>query len=99
LETANWTDIAAEIRRLLDAYAAHLSLEARQGVEHYLSHDEYEMAFEGLGLELIKVDEVTLEDRRCCTWLARQLGLNTESVFDANFWQKLSQFEASGGEN
>ena len=96
MERPNWTQVAADISRLKNVYARYLSSDAREGVEHYLSHDEYEMAFEGLAIELMRIDEVTLDDRRCCTQLGRQLGLDAESVFDADFWQKLLRFEAAG---
>ena len=96
MATPNWIQIAADIRRLIDVYTEHVSPDARQAVEHYLSHDEYEMAFEGLGIELMNISQITLDDRRLCTRLARQLGLDVESVFDGDFWQKVLRFEAAG---
>lgn len=98
VEHGSWTDVVAQIRRLLEAYAGLLSPEARQGVEHFLSHDEYEMAFEGLTIELMTLkEEISPDDRRCCVSLARRLGLVQDSVFDPNFWTKLSRFEAGHG--
>ncbi|CUI04752.1 hypothetical protein [Massilia antarctica] len=41
------------IRQLLNENAAHLDAESKDFVRHYLDHDEYKMAFEGLFLELI----------------------------------------------
>src|SRR5690242_8302303 len=86
----NWTDTAAEIRRLLLAYTGTLPRDAVDAVEHYIAHDEYEMALEGLCLELMKLKDFSREDRESCRVLAKRLGLDQESVFDPEFWQKLA---------
>lgn len=87
----NWTDVRVELRRFLLVYAGRLAQDAVDAVEHYIEHDEYEMALEGLCLELMGMSEFTSEDREICKRLSMQLGLNRESVFDPEFWQKLNQ--------
>lgn len=87
----NWTDVRAELRRLLLVYAGRLTQETVDAVEHYVEHDEYEIALEGLCLELMDLSEFTSEDREICKRLSMQLGLNRESVFDPGFWRKLNQ--------
>lgn len=41
------------LRRLLDANKPNLDLKSIDAVLHYLDHDEYEMAFEGLFIDLM----------------------------------------------
>jgi hypothetical protein len=86
----DWTSIRARISALLDRYRGQLSADAVEGVEHYLQHDEYEMALEGLCIELLGLQELKPEDRRECRELGQALGLDRETVFDPTVWQRLS---------
>jgi len=56
-------------------------------VQHFLDHDEYEMAFEGLIIQLSR-HGAALPNRqsREIRDLAERLGLRAESVFAGNFW-------------
>lgn len=96
MESSDSQEIVSQIRSLFGRYATHLSEDGRHEIEHYLAHDEYEMAFEGLALELLNVPPVSSEDRRACVELARRLGLDRESVFDPELWRKLGVFAAGG---
>jgi hypothetical protein len=60
-----------------------------EGVMHYLEHGEYEMSFEGLVIELMKL-EVYTDGFNFSEWkeLGLQFRLNEESVFDSDFWSK-----------
>lgn len=92
----DWARGADEIDRLLVRYARSLSAAAVAAVKHYVDYDELEMALEGLCLELIRLPEFSPEDRRACIALAKQFGLDQESVFDAGFWLKLTKRTADG---
>lgn len=90
MDNKDWNEILREIKSILEIYREKLSSDAIDAVEHYLNHDEFEMGFEGLCLELLSISDFLPEHRLKCQELARTLGLDKESVFDAEFWKKLS---------
>lgn len=90
-------DIFDEANRLLrEAFVCnrrYLNDESVRAVTHYLNHDEYEMAFEGLFLDLMEVNIFeNPEILEQCYILGKLLGLDKESVFDVDFWKKFSEF-------
>lgn len=90
-------EVVQEIRSLLAKYADQLSKEGTEEIERYLSHAEYEMAFEGFVLEVMTVPGVVDEDRRACLALARRLGLDKHSTFEPDVWQRLNALVGTGG--
>ncbi|MDP5276181.1 hypothetical protein [Chengkuizengella axinellae] len=60
-----------------------------KGVWHYYNHDEYEMSFEGLIIELTQTNKYP-DDFIFKDWekLALYYKLNTDSVFDMYIWDK-----------
>ena len=68
-----------------------LPIEAIQDVEHWLQHDELELAFESLGLSIMR-ERVVLgsEERMILFPLGPLLGLDRESVLSASFWEDVS---------
>jgi hypothetical protein len=66
-----------------------ISDEAAREVKHYYDHGEFEMAFEGLVLELMQANKIPSDyDYNSWCELARDLGLDVDSVFDGDFWPK-----------
>lgn len=67
--------------------------DAANQVQHYLDHDEYEMAFEGLVWELI-MKNVTPPSFDFVVWetLANDMGLMENSIFDDDFWNKFQEW-------
>jgi hypothetical protein len=70
-----------------------LTNEAIEAIMHYLSHDEYEMAFEGLLIELINIGQyptsfIFLDWKE----LGEHYELDKESVFDELIWEKFIQW-------
>lgn len=61
-------------------------------VEHYIKHAEYEMAFEGLFIEIMKIEDVPKIDLIKSRKVAKLLKLDEESVFDDGFWNKFEQY-------
>lgn len=90
MENHEWIEVANAIRLLLDKYSDQLSRDTVDGVNHYLNHDEYEMAFEGLCIGLMNGPAFSAQDRQRCQAMAKRLGLDRDSVFDSEFWQKLT---------
>lgn len=85
-------DIIKYVQCVLQSTAKSLDEETVQGVEHYLAHDEPEMAFEGLFLELIRQDIPVNIDSEFAKAVARKLKLDQESVFDTNFWPQFVNY-------
>ncbi|MET3195190.1 hypothetical protein [Bacillus sp. OAE603] len=66
-----------------------LDTEAIKEVRHYYNQGEYEMAFEGLLIELIQIRKYP-KGFIFHDWkgLGEVYNLNNESVFDASIWSK-----------
>ncbi len=78
-----------ELERLINLARPVLDSETIAGVMHYFGCAEYEMAFEGLVLDLIKAKRTPpVFDFASWRKLAVEFGLDRESVFDGNFWPK-----------
>lgn len=87
--TTGWEEIQNEIGALLKKHRSHLPHSTHEGVSHFLDHAEYEMALEGLCLDLMAYEIADVDWAQCRT-LAERLGLDKESVFDPDFWSKLT---------
>jgi hypothetical protein len=85
-------DILMDFAAIFNKYAASFSETGRREIEHYLTHDEHELAFEGFILELLSVAAVSSEDRQACLVLGKRLGLDKATVFDPDTWEKLQSF-------
>ena len=90
-------DHSMAVGRLVTSCSDLLSQPGLREVRHFLEHGEYEMAFEGLVLELMTTDR-TPPDFSGREWLAlgEQLGLRTESVFVADFWPRFCEWVGRG---
>jgi hypothetical protein len=81
------------LRLVLAEYKNKLDSESISTIKHYLDHDEYEMAFEGLFLDLMK--ENTCIDKKIlieCISIGKELNIDQSSVFDSEFWTKFINF-------
>lgn len=86
----NEIEIKQELELLVNEYKQIFDSETYEAVMHYIMHDEYEMAFEGLFLEIMQCSEWKgLKSVLFYIKIGQFLGLENESVFDANFWHKL----------
>lgn len=73
--------------------AGVLDAESQEFARHYLDHDEYELAFEGLFLGLITHGTVKSSEKlNTYVALGKSLNLDKESILDAHFWPKLLHF-------
>ncbi|MCF6344885.1 MAG: hypothetical protein L3J00_00270 [Thiomicrorhabdus sp.] len=81
---------------LLDKYSEQLDIETVEAVQHYIDHNEYEMAYEGLFIELMNLDQKPKNiDFDMYTDLGKGLKIDVESVFDSDFWKKYIQYSSS----
>lgn len=74
------------IDSILELLKNTLDKETINAVQHYLSHDKYEMAFEGLFIDIMDLPEVPEIDFLKSRKIGQLLKLDKESVFDFNFW-------------
>lgn len=83
-----------QLRTFIDASKYLIAPDGLDSVEHYFDVSEFEMAFEGLILELINSSKYP-DGFNYSEWmrLAKHYGLDLDPVFDARFWDK---FEAWG---
>ncbi|PUA36421.1 hypothetical protein C8Z91_23730 [Paenibacillus elgii] len=73
-----------------------ISLEGLEEVKHFYEHGEYEMSFEGLVIEFMRIN-VYPTDFNFSDWkqLALDYGLHNNSVFDGDFWNKFYRWGKS----
>ena len=90
LEIARETE--SYIKEVLSIVKPHLEKDLILFVDHYLYHAEYEMAFEGLFLAIMKLDTVPPLDWSRSTEMAKRLNLNKESIYDEDFWSRFSKY-------
>jgi hypothetical protein len=73
-----------------------IPLEDLEEVKHYYEHGEYEMSFEGLVIEFMRINTYPT-DFNCTDWeqLALHYGLHNHSVFDGDFWNNFNRWGKS----
>lgn len=91
MSDTDWFAVNDKIRALIASNQKRLDAEKIAGMVHYLEVDEYEMALELLCLALMRISDGTLLDLEAAAELAKQVGLDRESVFDDNFWANFSK--------
>ena len=76
------------LKYFIDVSKEMLSHDALEAVNHYFEHDEFEMCFEGLVIELMS-NKAYPSDFNFHDWkkLAIEYHLNEHSVFDGVFWE------------
>ena len=91
------SDINLQLRAILEKCSALLGDESTGAVEHYLDHDEYEMALEGLIIDLLAAGRLPSDLK----WsdlvaLGYRLNLDKESTFDPSAWPRLLALAGKG---
>ena len=90
-----WLNIEKQLQALLNSYTSLLDEETTTAVQHYIDHSEYEMAFEGIFIEIMNLEEHSQKahiDVSQYVELGKQLKLDTDSVFDDDFWPKFTKY-------
>ncbi|MCX7099868.1 MAG: hypothetical protein NTV43_18390 [Methylococcales bacterium] len=78
-----------DLNTLISSCSRHISNEGFELAQHYLEHDELELAFEALFLELIEAQYIpTSFDTNKWKNIGKYLHLHEESVLDGEFWSK-----------
>ncbi len=92
MKNDDYKDVKEFIQLTLKIVESKLDSESIDYVNHYINHDEYEMAFEGLFLEIMKLEEIPEIDFLKSRKIGELLKLNEESVFDFDFWHNFKNY-------
>ncbi|KLV04647.1 hypothetical protein ABT56_14410 [Photobacterium aquae] len=84
-----------KVQAILDLCLGSLCEDAVSEIVHYIEHNEPEIAFEGLFIELIQLGVLPKNvDKTSCIELGEYLNLDSESVLGDEFWSKFIAFLA-----
>jgi len=89
MKTLNEQESEDRVRAFYAQARPMLDETAKAAVEHYLGHDEFEMAFEGLCIEMVNSGSLSRDGAAPFIELATALGLDTEASFDEQIVAKL----------
>jgi hypothetical protein len=87
-----WKIIEESTINALESVSSKLSTDSINLINHYIQYDEYEMAFEILFLEIIRLDLRPKLKSNDYETIGEMLNLNNESIFDSEFWNKFMLF-------
>jgi hypothetical protein len=92
-DSSEWEIIEKKALDILELCQGCLSHDTIKFVKEYLGHAEYEMAIEGLFIDIMQLPTVpdALESKMCID-LAKSVGLDKEVVYLPDFWTKLLNF-------
>jgi len=88
----DWKIIETEIRKLANEFQDKFEREILDLVFHFLNHDEYEIAFEILFTEIMKLENIPNPDYIRFKEIGLALKLNEETVYDPEFWNNFIRF-------
>jgi hypothetical protein len=85
-----------QLERFIISSKEIIANEGIEEIEHFFNHSEYEMAFEGLLIELITVSKYP-KGFSFSDWkmLGEHYQLDKETVFDAYIWAKFMKWGKS----
>ena len=92
MNNIDWNTAELYIKDTLKLTSSTLDKETIEAVQHYIDHDELEMAFEGLFIELMKTKKTVNIDTSTGKETALFLKLDKETVYDPDFWIKFETF-------
>jgi len=95
MENESWQAIIDYIRMVLLIVSDSIDNESVQIINYYLAHDEYEMSFEILFIEIMLLKQPPGIDFLTALDIGKKIRLDQESIFDSNFWNKFEKYVAS----
>lgn len=88
-----------KLRAVIEQFSAKLTPDDRSEISHFLTHGEYEIAFEGMLISLMKQRvEITQAQKLDFLELTQEMKLNEDAVLDANLYRKLKEYEVLADE-
>ena len=95
MEKEIWENVEIFIKDVLRTVHHKIDAGASREIEHFTKYDEYEMAFEILFNEIIKLKEVPQIDFKKSKEIAQFLKLDVETIYDVEFWTKFEKLVAT----
>jgi hypothetical protein len=81
------------IASLLESASLYVGPDTYTGVMHYLEHGEYELAYEGLFIDIMNSEfNIYNVDVESYLSLGLEFNMNNESVLDCHFWERLIEY-------
>lgn len=78
---------------------SNLDPEAVEAVQYYITHNEYEMAFEGLFIDIMKLREAPKIDYLKGLDVVAHYHLDELTFFNGNFWSMFKGFVGANTNN
>ena len=82
-------ELETRVRAIFGRTSSSIDATAKASVEHYLDHGEFEMALEGLCIELFNSGTLSRTDAAELIELATAMDLEREAAFDVQIVAKL----------
>ena len=92
MKEIDWKYIKESLEIILSLVDSKLEKHLIAHIEHYIKYDEFEMAFEVLFTEIIKLENISLIDYKKVEEIGKLLKLDKETVFDPDFWGSFISF-------
>lgn len=92
MDEAHYAYIESYIRSVMFLVQSELASDTAHTIHHYLAHSEFEMAFEGLFIEVMQLPYVPKLDFSESRKVGELLELDQETVFDVDFWNKFRNY-------
>lgn len=80
------------LKEVLLQISSKLDPETVEAVQHYITHDEYEMAFEGLFIDIMKLKDAPKIDYLKGLDVMTHYHLDEMTFFEGDFWYKFKSF-------
>ena len=81
------------LKNYIDLSKSLISEEGFEEVMHFFNHGEFEMAFEGLVIELMEVKKYPIQyEHQEWKGMGLEFKLDKDSVFDGDFWIKFEKW-------
>src|SRR5690554_2191633 len=88
-DEGDYCDVRTRLKKKLQEHENDIHDDTKTSVNYYIDHDEFEIALEGLCLDLMDSSKTTDRDIVECVDLGRILGLDKASVLNVDLWKLL----------
>jgi len=93
MNSSEYKILEVKFNSLYLAHKNELADDARKEIEHFINHDEIEIALEAFCIEIIVNNLVlNIDEKEILLNLAEIANLNKESILDSAIWTKLQKY-------
>jgi hypothetical protein len=83
----DWDTTKSDIQYIFNIVKPSIESSGANEIQHYIDHDEFEIAFEILIMEMMELNDIPILDYDKLLKLGYELNLDKESVYDPKFWE------------